>query len=54
MTYIVVRNIHLNKLIDDVNEKLKEGYILIGGVATVGTSDVDEFFQAMSKKNTFF
>ena len=47
--YIVVLADSRQGLVDQVNERLKEGYVLVGGVAVDSDMKVAVLFQAMAK-----
>lgn len=49
MEYIILQANEPHKLVPLVNEKLKEGWTLVGGLATVSEGDTypDRFYQAM-------
>lgn len=46
--YIVVKEDLLNRFVDEVNEKIKEGYTTVGGVNTV-IDGHKYYIQAMAK-----
>jgi len=51
MQYHIFSTINERSLIDLINKKLKEGWILQGGVSvTGGFHETTEYFQAMKKK----
>jgi hypothetical protein len=49
--YIVVQEWLLNKFTDLVNQKIKEGYITVGGVSRATDGANHLYIQAMAKLN---
>ena len=47
--YDIVAKYHYHELVDEVNKRLKEGWVLQGGVATDSKERQTRYFQAMIK-----
>lgn len=49
MKYKIVQAANLDKFVERVNEAIKEGWSLAGGVAAAGGGEWEMFYQAMTK-----
>jgi hypothetical protein len=53
MEYMIVSGANGSKFINQVNNKLQEGWILQGGICVTGTSrTINEYYQAMYRNKT--